>query len=85
LYLRLRYKRNDEFKRIIKIRAGKNYGDSYVGRYKDGERHGFGTYYFANVDKWIGNSEDGKMHTATEYDRNGKVKWYVRNGYWSSY
>ena len=61
---------------------GKNYGDRYVGRFKDNQRHGFGKYYFANGRKSIGTFKNGGQFNTTVYDINGKVKWYWRDGYW---
>ena len=37
-------------------------GDKYIGEWKDGKRHGQGTYTLAKGDKYIGEYKDGKLH-----------------------
>ena len=40
-------------------------GDKYIGEFKNGKRHGQGTYTFASGDKYIGEYKDGKYHEGT--------------------
>ena len=35
---------------------------TYVGEYKDGKRHGQGTYTYPTGDKYVGEWKDGKKH-----------------------
>jgi len=35
-------------------------GRKYVGEWKNGKKHGQGTYAFANGDKYVGEYKDGK-------------------------
>jgi hypothetical protein len=37
-------------------------GDKYVGGYKDGKKHGKGTYTWSNGNKYVGDWKDGKRH-----------------------
>ena len=37
-------------------------GDEYVGEWKDGKKHGQGTYTDVNGDKYVGEFKDGKIH-----------------------
>ena len=43
---------NDELRNVFLV---ENYssGDSFEGDFKDGQRHGVGTYYFKNKDRYI--------------------------------
>ena len=38
------------------------FGDKYVGEWKDGNKHGQGTYTYADGDKYVGELKDGKRH-----------------------
>jgi len=55
-------------------------GDKYVGEYKDGERHGQGTYTWSDGSKYVGEYEDGEPWNGTYYDKNGKIKGKFVNG-----
>ncbi len=52
-------------------------GDKYVGEWKDGKRHGEGTYTWSDGDKYVGEYKDGKSWNGTDYDKNGNIlgKW----------
>ena len=56
------------------------HGDKYVGEYKDGERHGQGTYTWSDGSKYVGEYEDGEPWNGTYYDKNGKIKGKFVNG-----
>ena len=43
-------------------------GGRYIGNYKDGKRHGKGTYEFVSGDKYIGDFKDGKRHGKGTYE-----------------
>ena len=54
-------------------------GDKYVGEFKDGEKHGQGTYIFSDEKKYVGEWKNGKQNgqgTLTFPDgRNGVGEW----------
>ncbi|HIC77131.1 MAG TPA: hypothetical protein EYO89_04605, partial [Candidatus Dadabacteria bacterium] len=41
---------------------GPNEGEKYVGEFKDGMRHGKGTFTFPDGEKYVGEYKDGKRH-----------------------
>ena len=56
-------------------------GDKYVGQYKDGTRHGQGTYTFNSLGhKYVGQYKDGKMNGQGTYFLSDGSKWY--EGQW---
>ena len=52
-----------------------NSGDKYVGEYKDGKRHGYGTYCFSSGAKYIGHWKNGLQDGFGVY-YNTKIKVY---------
>jgi len=58
-------------------------GDKYVGEWKDGKRHGQGTYTFANGDKYVGEWKDSLAHgqgTFTYADGSEKEEGIWKDG-----
>ena len=56
-------------------------GYEYVGEFKDGKRHGQGTYTFASGDKYVGEHKDGKPNgQGTYYAPNGSI---ISQGIWA--
>ena len=52
----------------------------YIGDFKDGKMHGFGTYYHKDGRKYIGQWEKDRRHgQGTKYKIDGSVK---RSGIW---
>ena len=52
----------------------------YIGEYKDGDRHGQGTYWWANGYKYVGEWKEGNYHgKGTEYTADGQIS---REGVW---
>jgi hypothetical protein len=47
--------------------SGEWEGDKYLGEWKDGKRHGQGTYTYASGDKYAGEFKDGMMHGQGTY------------------
>ena len=50
-------------------------GDKHVGEYKDGKRHGQGTYTHANGDKYVGEYKDNNKHGQGTYTFADGSKW----------
>ena len=50
----------------------------YVGEYKDGKKHGQGTYTWSDGEKYVGEFKDGKRWNGTMYDKEGNIigKWW---------
>ena len=49
-------------------------GDSYTGEFKEGLRHGLGTYTYSDGDVYVGEYIEGEMHgTGSYYFQNGDV------------
>ncbi len=42
-------------------------GDKYAGEFKDGKKHGQGTYTYASGDKYVGEYKDGKANGQGTY------------------
>jgi hypothetical protein len=57
---------------VLEFTADKFQGDYYQGEFKNGLKHGFGTYFFSNGDKFVGNYQYGK--------REGKGTYSFSNG-----
>ena len=50
-------------------------GSRYVGEWKDGKKHGQGTYTYANGDKYVGGWKKGLRHgKGTFTHANGKIE-----------
>ena len=49
----------------------------YVGQYKDGKKHGKGTYTWFDGGKYEGSWKNGVRWNGTSYDKNGNIleKW----------
>jgi len=49
----------------------------YVGKYKDGERNGHGTFTSFEGDKYVGEFKDEKFWNGTTYEIGGNIfgKW----------
>ena len=56
-------------------------GSKHIGEYKDGKRHGYGTYTWSNGDEYVGGWKDGKQHGLGAYDSDNGGK-YVGE-YWN--
>jgi hypothetical protein len=52
---------------VLEFTADKFQGDYYQGEFKNGLKHGFGTYFFSNGDKYIGNYQYGKREGKGTY------------------
>ena len=57
---------------ILEFTADKFQGDYYQGEFKNGMKHGFGIYFFANGEKYVGQYQFGK--------RNGKGTYSFPDG-----
>ena len=57
---------------ILEFTADRYQGDHYQGEFKNGLKHGFGIYFFANGDKYVGEYQYGK--------REGKGTYTFSNG-----
>ena len=57
---------------ILEFTADRYQGDHYQGEFKNGLKHGFGMYFFANGDKYVGEYQFGK--------REGKGTYSFSNG-----
>jgi len=54
----------------------------YVGKWKNGELHGQGTFTNLMGDKYEGEWKDGNMLNGTHYDKNGNIIGKFVNGEW---
>ena len=52
----------------------------YVGQYKDGEKHGKGTYTWSDGQKYEGKWKDGENWNGIQYDKDGNIKYKYVNG-----
>ena len=52
----------------------------YVGQYKDGEKHGKGTYTWSDGYKYVGEWKDEKPWNGTSYNKNGNIRDNYVNG-----
>ena len=52
---------------ILEFTAEKYQGDHYQGEFKNGMKHGFGIYFFANGEKYAGQYLFGKRHGKGTY------------------
>ena len=52
---------------ILEFTADKYQGDHYQGEFKNGLKHGFGMYFFANGDKYVGEYQFGKREGKGTY------------------
>ena len=53
----------------------------YIGEFKDGSRHGQGTYWYEDGKKYVGEWKDNNYHgKGTEYAADGKIS---REGIWA--
>ena len=67
---------------ILEFTADKYQGDYYQGEFKNGLKHGFGIYYFANGEKYVGQYQFGKRQGKGTYSfPNGKP---ALSGNWSN-
>ena len=48
-------------------------GNKYAGEWKNGARHGQGTFTWSNGYKYVGEWKDDKLWKGTEYDKDGSV------------
>ena len=59
-----------------------NSGNYYIGEFKDGNRHGQGTYWYTNGDKYVGEYKKDKQNgQGTKYNVDGSN--YI--GEWKNY
>ena len=60
-------------------------GSRYVGEWKDGKKHGQGTYISGKGegegDKYVGEWKDGERWNGTLYDKEGKIIGKFMNGW----
>ena len=57
------------------------YGDYYIGEYKDGYRHGQGTYWYADGRKYVGDWKKSMKHgKGTKYTADGQIS---KEGVWA--
>ena len=52
----------------------------YVGEYKDGKKHGQGTYTWFDGGIYVGNWKDGREWNGTGYNKNGEIGVRFVNG-----
>jgi hypothetical protein len=50
-----------------KLTSGEAKGEKYVGEWKDGKKHGQGTYTFPDGEKYVGEFKDGKYYGQGTY------------------
>ena len=59
-------------------------GTRYMGEWKDGKKHGQGTFTFGkgkyDGEKSVGEYKDGKTWNVITYDKDGNIKYMVVNG-----
>ena len=51
----------------------------YVGEYKDGKKHGQGTYTWSDGEKYVGEYKDGKKWNGTMKEKDGTIDYKVVN------
>ena len=56
-------------------------GSRYVGEWKDGKKHGQGTYIKPEGRKYVGEWKDGERWNGTLYDKEGKIIGKFMNGW----
>ena len=52
-------------------------GTRYMGEWKDGKKHGQGTFTFPDGEIYEGEWKDGTPWNLTIYDKDGNIKKYV--------
>ena len=52
----------------------------YVGEFKDGKKHGQGTYTWSDGSKYVGEYKDGEPWNGTYDDKDGKIIFKYVNG-----
>ena len=55
-------------------------GSIYEGEFKNGKRHGQGTYTWSDGEVYVGNWKDGSRWNGTTYDKNGNIIGKFVNG-----
>ena len=55
-------------------------GDRYEGYFKDGKKHGQGTFTYSGRFRYLGEWKDGKSWNGISYDKNGVIILKVVNG-----
>jgi len=48
-------------------------GTNYMGEWKDGKKHGQGTYYFSWGGELVGEFKEDKPWNVTEFDKDGNI------------
>ena len=48
-------------------------GDKYVGEFKDGKKHGQGTYTYTDGRKYVGEFKNGNFWNGTTYKIDGNI------------
>jgi hypothetical protein len=56
----------------------------YVGGFKDGQKHGQGTYFYTSGMKYVGEYKDDVVWNGIEYSADGTVRGRVLQGVWES-
>ena len=56
-------------------------GSRYVGEWKDGKKHGQGTYIKPEGRKYVGEWKDGERWNGTLYNKEGKIIGKFMNGW----
>ena len=57
-------------------------GFKYVGEWKNGLRHGQGTYTWSDGDKYVGEWKDGIEWSGTYYNADGSIRGKFIDGKW---
>jgi len=55
-------------------------GTKYMGEWKDGKKHGQGTFTFPSGFKYVGEFKDGKMWNVTKHNKDGKYVGEFKDG-----
>jgi len=55
-------------------------GTKYMGEWKDGKKHGQGTYTLPNGSKYVGEWRENKSWNGKEYDKKGNIIGKYVNG-----
>jgi hypothetical protein len=55
-------------------------GTKYMGEWKDGKKHGQGTYTNKVGEKYVGEYKDGRRWNGIMYDKYGKIEFKLVNG-----